>query len=312
MTGRIYPLRNHIVFSAVFGKEGNEPLLARLIEATLGLEDERGIKELTLLNPFNLQNWKDAKFSIVDVRAKDHRGRQFTIEMQVQEQQHFAKRMSYYLALLYTGQLKRGEEYELLNPAFGIAILDYIMFDGHDRLQSSYGFLDTVSGEVLPDLMELHFIELPKYRDRPRALRTKLEKWLYLLRFGEMFVAGAQVPEDLAAEKELAMAINELRRINADDRLRARIEQRDKAERDLISREKSLKKALEAARAKIVAEGKAQGIAEGKAEGIAEGSELMLRKNVRAMLAKGLTPEFISEVTERSVEEILKIQAESN
>jgi len=158
MQGKIYPLRNDFVFKVVFGKEGNEPLLACLIEAVLGLEGEQRIKELTLLSPLNLQQWKEDKFSLVDVKAVDHCNRRFSIEMQVRDRPNFEKRMAYYLALLYAGQLHAGEDYEELFPAYSIAILDYILFPEHERLQSAFAFREHTSGALLPDLMELHFI----------------------------------------------------------------------------------------------------------------------------------------------------------
>ena len=42
--------------------------------------------------------------------------------MQVREKPDFSKRMAYYLALLYVGQLKKGHDYDRLYPAFGILL----------------------------------------------------------------------------------------------------------------------------------------------------------------------------------------------
>ena len=71
-----------MVFKLVFGKEGIEAILARLSDALLHFEGDRRIRELTLLNPANLQEWDEDKFPIVDVKASDFAGRRFTIEMQ--------------------------------------------------------------------------------------------------------------------------------------------------------------------------------------------------------------------------------------
>lgn len=77
------------------------------------------------------------------------------------------------------------------------------MFPGHDRLQSGYLFRERQTGEVQPDLMVFHFVELPKYRVRRRALQTRLEKWLYVLKFGELYAADRPLPADLEHEKDL-------------------------------------------------------------------------------------------------------------
>lgn len=294
-TRKIYPLRNDFVFKCVFGKEGNEPLLACLIEAILGLEGDRRIKELTLLSPLNLQNWADEKFTIVDVKAIDLCNRRFTIEMQVSEQPDFEKRMAYYLALLYAGQLREGDGYEKLYPAFGIAILDYVLFPEHECLQSRYAFREQASGEVLPGIMELHFVELRKYRDRPRALQTRLEKWLNILRFGEQFVAEDPLPEDYALDKEFVMAVSELRRINADEQMRAILEQREKEERDRISRLNAARKA---------------GLEEGLEKGLENGREEKALAIARNMVALKIDPAVIIQATEISPEQLRRLQEE--
>jgi len=62
------------VFKFVFGKPGNEGILARLIDALLHFEGERAIASLELITPLNLQQYRDDKFTIVDVRAVDTSG----------------------------------------------------------------------------------------------------------------------------------------------------------------------------------------------------------------------------------------------
>ncbi|HOT29833.1 MAG TPA: PD-(D/E)XK nuclease family transposase, partial [Candidatus Ozemobacteraceae bacterium] len=56
---KVYPLRNDVVFKLVFGREGNEEILARLIDALLHFTGDRCIAELTLLSPLNLKEFHD-------------------------------------------------------------------------------------------------------------------------------------------------------------------------------------------------------------------------------------------------------------
>ena len=92
--------------------------------------------------------------------------------------------MAYYLALLYAGQLKEGHGFDELNPSYGIAILNDILLSTHPTFESHFRFQEQTRAApgandlVLPDLMELHFVELPKYIDRKTGLRSRLEKWL--------------------------------------------------------------------------------------------------------------------------------------
>jgi len=282
---KVYPLRNDVVFKLVFGREGNEEILARLIDALLHFTGDRCIAELTLLSPLNLKEFHDDKFTIVDVKAVDGAGRRFTIEMQANQEASFAKRLAYYLALLYTGQLRETQGFDQLNPSYGIAILDFVMFDGLDRFQSAFQFREKDTGLLLPDLMELHFVELPKFRTRPRRLQTRLEKWLHIIRFGEMYAGSKPLPDDLQSDKELVMAVKELKRVNSDERTRAILEQRDKEERIRITQ---INAALK--------------------QGREEGRDEERVSVVMNMLGEGLDISLISKVTGLSRAEIEALQ----
>jgi len=285
---KIYPLRDDFVFKFVFGKPGNEGILARLLDALLHFEGDRCIEELELISPLNLQQCRDDKFTIVDVRAFDRRGRRFSIEMQVSADPVFEKRMAYYLALLYAGQLRKGEPFDGLCPAYGIAVLDFVLFPCRERFESGYVFREMDTGEILPDLMELHFVELPKYQVRRRALRTRLEKWLYILKFGERYAADQPLPDDITAERELTMAIDELRRVNADEQMRAILEQRDKEERIQLTR-------LKAAESRGIEKGIAKGISDERAS-VARRMLDMGCEDAMILRATGLTQDGLEHV----------------
>ena len=297
---KIYPLRDDFVFKVVFGQEGNERLLARLIDALLHFEGDRCIDNLQLLNPFNLKDTPDDKFSIVDVKATDRGGRRFTIEMQARSDSFFTRRMAYYLALLYAGQLKAGHGFDELNPSYGIAILNDILLPTHPTFESHFRFQEQTrvapgaNELVLPDLMELHFVELPKYVDRKTGLRSRLEKWLHILKFGEQYAAGKKLPEDFQDEKELLMAMEEMKRVNADERLRAILEQREKEEHIRVT-------ALHEAERRGIEKGIEKGRDEVRGEEKAEVA--------RKMLAKGSDPALITELTGLSATEIERIKA---
>ena len=279
-TRKFYPLRDDFVFKIVFGKEGNEPLLSRLIDALLHFEGDRCIAELQLLNPFNLKETPDDKFTIVDVKARDRSGRRFTIEMQARSQEFFARRMMYYLALLYAQQLTSGAGYDQLLTSYGIAILNDVLLPDHPHFEAHFRYRETGTGLILPDLPELHFVELPKYHDRPSHLRNRLEKWLHVLKFSERYAAGEDLPEDIRAEEEIFMTVEETRRVsrntrcgprrqgvNADARMRAILEQREKEEHIRITE-------LHVAEQR----GEAKGIEKGIEKGREEGREIERRK----------------------------------
>ena len=289
-TKKIFPFRNDLVFKLVFGQEGNEEILARLIDALLHFSGNRRIANLTLLSPLNLKEFEDDKFTIVDVKATDFAHRRFTIEMQVNEFPSFEKRMAYYLALLYTGQLREGDVYSELHPSYGIAILNYVMFDGYDQFQSAFQFQEKTTGLVLPDLMELHFVELPKFKTKPRGLQTRLEKWLDIIKFGERYAKAKSLPDELQSDEIIVKAFKELERVNADEKMRAILEQRDKEERSRLTE-------LHAA------------LKKGRAEGREEGREEERLDVARKMLVEGFEISLIAKMTDVPIAEIEKIKA---
>jgi len=69
-------------FKWLFGREKNTRLLIHLLHAILNPTPEEQIVEIQILNPFSEQMALDGKRSILDIKARDQRGRQFNVEMQ--------------------------------------------------------------------------------------------------------------------------------------------------------------------------------------------------------------------------------------
>ena len=67
------------------------------LNAILKLEGDQRIREVTIINPYLLPRVAGEKASIIDVRAKDEKGKQFVVEMQVADVDGFDKRVQYYI-----------------------------------------------------------------------------------------------------------------------------------------------------------------------------------------------------------------------
>ena len=76
--------RVDLAFKKIFGVEENKDLLISLINSIVGEEDQ--VSEITLLNPYNPQNFKQDKLSILDVKAKGLDGKRFNIEIQISDE----------------------------------------------------------------------------------------------------------------------------------------------------------------------------------------------------------------------------------
>lgn len=231
-------LRNDVVFKYIFGYEKNEKLLIALLNALLGLEGSEKIVKLTFLNAFNIKEYLNDKLTSLDVKVEDNTGKRFNVEMQVRSDSDFINRVLYYNDKLFTGQLKQAEPFEELNKTISISILNFILLDFEADLHNTYRFLNIKSKKELTDLKEIHFIELPKFKeDKPRKNQSKIEKWLHILKFGELYTTDLNsIPEALKEEEEIVMVLHEMVRASNDDLIREIMEMREKGRHEEASR----------------------------------------------------------------------------
>jgi len=138
--------------------------------------------------------------------------------------------------------------------------------------------------------LEYHFVELSKFNgDKPARLRTKLEKWLHILKFGNYYRSIDELPEELRSEEGICEVISNMSNANTDELTRHELFARDMFLSDLATD-------LDAAEKK----GRAEGIEKGMEKGI----ESAKKQTARKMLSKGIPYELISEVTDLSIAQI--------
>lgn len=75
-------------------------------------KDPEEIQETILLPTETRRDYVDDKLSILDVRILLTEGTQMDLEMQVEYFAFWDKRILFYLAKMYTGQLQKGDGYE--------------------------------------------------------------------------------------------------------------------------------------------------------------------------------------------------------
>ncbi len=193
---RFVDVKNDVAFRKIFGNEQKTVIIISFLNAVLNLEGDARISEVTFVNPFQLPRIAGEKASIIDINAKDQKGRQFVIEMQVASVDGFAKRVQYYTCRDYSMQISRGEEYKLLKPTYFIGILDFNYFDSPGYLSHHI----IVNGETyehkLTDI-QFTFIELGKFKLAVDELETLTEKWIFFIKNAENL---AIIPEHVDDE----------------------------------------------------------------------------------------------------------------
>ena len=116
--------RVDVTFKKLFGVEENKDLLISLINSIVSDDDQ--VKDIHILNPYNIQNFKNDKLSILNIKARGHNDKLFNIEIQISDEADYDKRALYYWSKLYIGQMKERGQYSELNKA--IAVYTYLTF----------------------------------------------------------------------------------------------------------------------------------------------------------------------------------------
>jgi len=161
---------NDFAFKKTFGTAENRVALISLLNAILKLRSP--IVEVTLENPYNLQDFEDDKLSILDVKAVDRAGAIYDIEMQLAIFEGLVQRIVFYGCELYAGQLKRGDDYENLHPVYSICLLNGILWPEATRVHHAFRLADEESGRVLRETLEIHTLELGRYNLRESKARS--------------------------------------------------------------------------------------------------------------------------------------------
>lgn len=197
-------------FKKLFGSESNKDLLISFINSLM--PKEKQIKDLILKNPYNLANYLKGKMSILDIKAIDNNEIWYDIEMQVEEKGSYGKRSFYYWAKTYTEQIESGDDYDKLRKTIVISILDYQYLDEEDY-HNVIKPLNIKSKKEYEDLMELHFIELSKFKKDYKELKTALDRWvIFLNRAYE--IEKDKIPEELTEDINIKKAIEQLNIMN--------------------------------------------------------------------------------------------------
>ncbi|HEY3999119.1 MAG TPA: Rpn family recombination-promoting nuclease/putative transposase [Candidatus Xenobia bacterium] len=289
---------NDVVFKFVFAAPKNERVLRSLVNAILGLDGGERIAHVDVLNPGLPKSHVGDRGLVLDLKCRDHVGRLYNIEVQLAARADYIQRSLYYLARLFTEQLAKGARFGVVKRTVGISLLDYTLFPDLEDLHTRYRFHDAQHNRELSDILEIHYIELSKFR-RGRPLRNRFERWLEILKFGDIYESGAEpLPVELLEEEEYRMAIESMKEAYADEAIRYEIEEREKAEHQWASEVGAARDEGEAkGRTEGRAEGRAEGQAEGRAEGQAEGRAEGRADVAREMLANGFDEETVLKLT---------------
>lgn len=147
----------------LFSDKGSEVILLDFINSIMLDSEMKTFRAVEILNPFNYKENYENKETIVDVKCITQNGTVVIIEIQLQGNSRFPERILYYWASNYSKLLKQGEKYDALTPVISINMLNFNL-DDNENIHSCYMIYDTVNKRLLTDHLQIHIIELKKFR----------------------------------------------------------------------------------------------------------------------------------------------------
>jgi len=286
-----------LVFKKIFAAEQNKNVLISLINSILPEEEQ--IVEVTIKNPYNDKDFVNDKLSIVDIKATDERGRWYDIELQVKKQTYYGKRAIFYHSEIYGNQLKEGQSYDKLRKTIIISILDFEYFTKDKRYfrRCSYKDFDTNEFYHELDFADLYFVELGKFDNELKNIKTTLERWITFLN-NASYYDNENLPDELKSP-EIMQAITTIETMSLNEREREYYESAKKVMRDRMA---IMQTAIEDAKKEALAEGMEKGIEKGMEKGIYE--------TAKNGIIGGLSNEVIKLMTKLNDQQIDKIRFE--
>ncbi len=232
------------VFKALLGADENRRLLVHFLNAMLGGELGAAITEVQILNPYNEREFLTDKLSIVDVKARDGRGRRYQIEIQLLGYPDLLARILYNWADLYSQQLESGQGYEQLKPTYSIWLLADELLSDRAGYRHRYRLRDDAGRELI-DHGGIWLFELSKFA--AERVESEEQRWLKFFRDGERLDAAA-LPAWMDTA-EMRQAMSTLKGFSEKERAYHAYQ----ARQEYLREQRSLQRALEQARAELEA-----------------------------------------------------------
>ena len=265
------------VFKNIFGSEKNPEILISFLNATL-----KPIKKITRVEIKGTDIGKkfiEDKYSRLDIKATTSNNEIINIEIQLKNEHNMIKRSMYYLSKMYEEQLGEGEDYDKLTRTICINILNF-KYLKTENFHTGYRLKEIATNEELTDIIEIHFIEVPKLK------KDSDEK--------DMLVAWTEFLKDPESDKvrNIEMNVNEIR--SAKDEL-------IKMSNDSEQRE------IYDMRSKILKD-KVSALNKSRKEGREEGREEQRIENAKNLLKIGASIEMVASGIGLTIKEVEELQ----
>ncbi|MEE0866668.1 MAG: Rpn family recombination-promoting nuclease/putative transposase [Clostridia bacterium] len=283
--GKLLNPKLDYVFKRIFGSIGSEEITKDFLRAIT----KENITDIKLdCNPITEKDLYDEKISILDIKAKLNNNINCNIEMQIVDRKNIEKRILYYWSKMYTGSIKKGQDFDKLEKGIVVLISDYNL----DNLKENNNYLtkwqireEKTPKLILTDVLEIFIIELRKV-SKDNKENSSLKAWLE-------FINNPEVKSKMGDREELIKAREILEDMSRTKRERYLAELREKYIMD--------KHAIHAAG---YDKGLEQGLQEGLQEGLEQGLQEGLKQAAKKLKDEDVDIKLIMKATGLTEEEI--------
>ena len=183
------PLLDDYIFKRTFTRDNPNGIRRDFLEAILNIK----IRKVQVLNSEIPKDILKERGSVLDIRAELDNKRIVDIGMQVSDEGNIDKRSSVYMSKNISTQIQVGERYIELKPSIVINILNFNRYKRNSYHSIAHMKFEKTRKEEYVDMgydkeeeqatevLEMHFIELPKFINKNPERKTKLEQWLWLI-----------------------------------------------------------------------------------------------------------------------------------
>ena len=286
MTKKTFNPLNDCFVRYFFTDKGGEKVLLDFINAVMISADMKTFKAVEILNPFNLKNNYKDKETIVDVKCITKNGTVVIIEVQLSGNSRFPERILYYWAMNYSKLLKKGEQYDELTPVISINLLNFNLNKKSNNVHSCYMIYDTKNARLLTDHLQIHMIELKKFKFKDNNLPKDLNCWLGFFTTNNMEAYMSEIVKEKPIMEEAHKRYNNF--------IRSRLMMSEYEKKEIYQYDKKI----------ALADERRIGMRQGIKKGKLEGEENKAISIAIAMKKDGADINLISKYTGLSIEEI--------
>ena len=175
---------NDYVFKRIFGQKKNSDILKDLLQAILpnwNIKNVEPRQEVQLETDFITD-----KVCRLDILATLDDGTKVDIEMQMRNYNDIEARSLFYTTREYHQSLENGQDYIELPKSIGIWISNFNVFNDEGPFHEIVRLRRDYENQIFTDKIEMHYLQLPKFKQKCKRISNKLEEWLTFISFENM------------------------------------------------------------------------------------------------------------------------------